>query len=259
MKAILLAGGLGTRMREETEFRPKPMVEVGGRPVLWHIMKLLSHQGLREFVILTGYRSDVIRRYFFDYEHLNLDFTIQLGKPSTTTFHGQHDEAGWSITVVDTGPQTLTGERILRAREFIGDSRFLLTYGDGLADINLARLVEEHEASNASLTMSVAKPNSRFGVVERDESGLVKRFLEKPEGKELVNMGFMIAEPIVFQSLGPGQALEDEPLRKLAEAGKLGSYFHEGFWQPMDTQRELELLNEMWESGDAPWATWKGK
>lgn len=246
-------------MRQETEFRPKPMVEVGGRPVLWHIMKLLSYQGVREFIILTGYKGEVIRRYFHDYESLNLDFTIHLGKPSKTKYHGKHDEDGWSVTVVDTGLHTLTGERILKAREFIGDSRFLLTYGDGLADINLALLTATHEASNASLTLSVARPRSRFGVVETDKSGLVKRFLEKPGGNELVNMGYMIAEPMIFQALGPGQALEEEPLRKLAESGQLGSYIHNGFWQPMDTQRELEQLNEMWNSGNAPWATWKGK
>jgi len=246
-------------MREETEFRPKPMVEVGGRPVLWHIMKVLGYQGITDFVVLTGYKGEVIRRYFHDYEALNLDFTVELGKPARISYHGNHHEDGWNITVVDTGALSLTGERILRAREHIGDERFLLTYGDGLADINLSGLLSKHVSSDASLTLSVARPRSRFGVVETEPSGMVSRFLEKPEGSELVNIGFMIAEPSLFEILRPGQALEDEPLRQLAEDRKLGSYLHEGFWQPMDTQRELELLNTMWHQGHAPWMTWKGQ
>ena len=246
-------------MREETEFRPKPMVEVGGRPVLWHIMKVLADQGISDFVVLTGYKSEVIRRYFHDYEALNLDFTVELGKPSRISYHGNHGEEGWKVTVVDTGALSLTGERLLRARKHIGEERFLLTYGDGLADINLSNLIDKHLESDASLTISVARPRSRFGVVETEQSGMVSRFLEKPEGRELVNIGYMIAEPSLFEALKPGQALEEEPLRELAEARKLGSYLHSGFWQPMDTQRELEQLTAMWDQGNAPWMTWKGR
>jgi glucose-1-phosphate cytidylyltransferase len=256
MKAVLLAGGLGTRMREETEFRPKPMVEVGGKPVLWHIMKILAAQGIDDFVILTGHKGDVIRKYFHDYETLNLDFTVHLGKNSSIEYHGKHGEDGWKVTLVDTGALSLTGERILRAREYLEGSRFILTYGDGLADISLKKLIATHTASDSIVTLSMARPKSRFGVVEVDPSGLISKFVEKAAGSELVNIGFMIAEPELFDYLEKGQALEDGPLKKLAEVGKLSGCLHEGFWQPMDTQRELELLVELWDSGKAPWAIW---
>lgn len=256
MKAVLLAGGLGTRMREETEFRPKPMVEVGGRPVLWHIMKILASQGITDFVILTGYKGEVIRKFFHDYEALNLDFTLRLGKNSFIEYHGSHSEDGWNITVVDTGPNTLTGERILRARNHIQDERFLLTYGDGIADINTQNLISKHASSNSFVTVSMSRPRSRFGVVETDQSGLITNFTEKPKGSELVNIGYMIAEPEVFNYLRPGEAFEDGPLKRLAEERKLSGYLHEGFWQPMDTQRDLEHLKALWDGGAAPWVTW---
>ena len=256
MKAVLLAGGLGTRMREETEFRPKPMVEVGGRPVLWHIMKTLASQGISDFVILTGYKGDVIRRYFHDYESLNLDFTVQLGQNSSITYHGVHSEDGWKVTVLDTGATSLTGERLLKARDHLDGSRFIVTYGDGLADISLPKLLRTHELSGSVVTLSMARPNSRFGVLETDAAGRITNFVEKARGSELVNIGYMIAEPELFDFLEPGQALEDVPLRKLAHDGKLSGYLHEGFWQPMDTQRELELLNQLWHSGRAPWVIW---
>jgi glucose-1-phosphate cytidylyltransferase len=256
MKAVLLAGGLGTRMREETEFRPKPMVDVGGRPVLWHIMKVLASQGITDFVILTGYKGDVIRRYFHDYESLNLDFTVQLGQNSSTEYHGVHGEDGWRVTILDTGALSLTGERLLRAKEHLMDSRFILTYGDGLADINLENLITQHISSDSVVTLSMARPNSRFGVLETDSAGRITKFAEKAQGSELVNIGYMIAEPELLDYLEPGQALEDGPLKKLAQAGKLSGFLHEGFWQPMDTQRELELLTELWDSGRAPWVNW---
>jgi glucose-1-phosphate cytidylyltransferase len=256
MKAVLLAGGLGTRMREETEFRPKPMVEVGGKPVLWHIMKILSAQGINEFVVLTGYKGEVIRRYFHEYEALNLDFTVQLGRPSSISYHGSHSESGLKVTVLDTGPNTLTGERILMAREHLQEESFLITYGDGLADINLSKLLAHHSSSGAALTISTAKPLSRFGVVETDSSGLVSKFVEKAAGSDQVNIGYMIAETEIFEFLSAGQSLEEEPMRALVAAGRLGGFLHEGFWQPMDTQRELIALNELWDTGTAPWVNW---
>jgi glucose-1-phosphate cytidylyltransferase len=187
---------------------------------------------------------------------LNLDFTLRLGKNSFIEYHGSHSEDGWNITVVDTGPNTLTGERILRARDYIQGERFLVTYGDGLADINVQNLISKHASSDSIVTVSMSSPRSRFGVVETDQAGLITNFTEKPKGSELVNIGYMIAEPEILNYLHPGEAFEDGPLKKLAEERKLSGYLHEGFWQPMDTQRELEQLQALWDGGAAPWITW---
>jgi len=253
VKAVILAGGLGTRMREETEFRPKPMVEVGGKPILWHLMKIYAQQGVTDFVILTGYKGEMIKRFFFDYSMLNLDFTINIGDKSSVEFFGSHDEDGWRVTVIDTGELSLTGERLLRARQHIGHESFFLTYGDGLANVNLRALSEVHSRSGATLTISTSKPRSRFGVVAMAENGLVDSFLEKPEGEEQVNIGFMLAEPEIFNYLVPGGSLEQEPLMEIARDKKLAAYHHTGFWQPMDTVRELGILTRHWNSEPVPW------
>jgi glucose-1-phosphate cytidylyltransferase len=256
MKAVILAGGLGTRMREETEFRPKPMVEIGGKPILWHLMKLLSAQGITDFVVCTGYKADIIRDYFINYNSRNLDFTTQLGQNATPVFHGSHDESKWNVTVADTGQLTMTGGRVKRIREYVGEERFFLTYGDGLANVDLSALVEAHERLQATVTISTTRPNSRFGVVSKDTDGRVLQFLEKPLASEDVNIGYMIAEPELFSLLEEDDVLEEGPLRALAENRMLGSYHHDGFWQPMDTQREAQALNVLWDTGSAPWKTW---
>lgn len=253
---MLLAGGLGTRMREETEFRPKPMVEIGGRPVLWHIMKIFSQFGLKDFVVCVGYKGDQIKDYFANYGAKSMDFTVELGNRESMTFHGTHDEHDWKVTVVDTGPETPTGGRILKVKEFLGGEDFFCTYGDGIAPVNLSELLEFHQESRGASTMTVAKPRSRYGVVEFDDLGMVKSFREKPQGRDWVSIGYFIFRDSIFDFLREDVALEESPLRSLAKTGNLRAFRHEGFWQPMDTVSELMLLNGLWSSGEAPWRTW---
>lgn len=256
VKAVLLAGGLGTRMREETEFRPKPMVEVGGRPVLWHIMKMLGTQGITDFVICAGYKSEYIKNYFYNYGASNLDFTVRLGDQSSTVFHGSHAEFDWSVTVADTGAATMTGGRIKRVQKYLGDEPFLATYGDGLADINLSKLTNFHNSHGKIATMTTTQPDSRFGVVDINNEKLVSQFREKPKVNDWINIGYFIFQPEIFGYLEDGSVLEEEPLRTLAGESQLGAYQHNGFWQPMDTFRESQLLNTLWDSGSAPWKIW---
>jgi glucose-1-phosphate cytidylyltransferase len=256
MKAVLLAGGLGTRMREETEFRPKPMVEVGGRPVLWHIMKVLGAQGITDFIICAGYKSEYIKNYFYNYGASNLDFTVRLGDQSSTVFHGSHDEFDWTVTVADTGDSTMTGGRIKMVEKYLDGEAFLATYGDGIADIDLKELSSFHKSHGKTATMTVTQPTSRFGVVDVDESGLVSQFREKPRVNDWINMGYFIFETEIFSYLNLDSVLEEEPLRQLASRGAIGAHKHSGFWQPMDTFRESLLLNNLWDAGEAPWKIW---
>lgn len=256
MKAILLAGGLGTRLREETEFRPKPMVEVGGRPVLWHIMKNLAHFGITDFIVATGYKSDMIKDYFLNYEAWNNDFTIELGRKDSLHYHGAHDEAHWTVTVAYTGEATMTGGRVFRAARYLDDEPFLVTYGDGLADVDIDALRAAHVIANTLATVTTVQPTSRFGVMDVDDAGLVRKFREKPIVDGWVNVGFFVMEPGVIQYLDDECTLEDGPLSRLAADGQLSAYRHTGFWQPMDTYRESRMLNELWESGKAPWRIW---
>ena len=257
MHAVLLAGGLGTRLREETEFRPKPMVEVGGRPVLWHIMKNLASAGIRDFIVATGYKSDMVKDYFLNYEARNNDFTVTLGRHSSLKFRGDHDEADWTVTVAYTGEHTMTGGRVFRAARYLNDAPFLVTYGDGLADVDLASLRRVHETSGTLATVSTVQPTSRFGVMDVDDAGRVTQFREKPQLEGWINIGFFIFEPAVLHYLDENCVLEQEPLARLASDGQLSAYRHMGFWQPMDTYREATLLNDLWNSGKAPWRTWQ--
>jgi glucose-1-phosphate cytidylyltransferase len=257
MKAVLLAGGLGTRMREETEFRPKPMVEVGGRPVLWHIMKVLGQQGITDFVICAGYKSEYIKNYFYNYGAANLDFTVRLGDQSSTVFHGSHEEFDWTVTVAETGETTMTGGRIKMIEKYVDGETFLATYGDGIADIDLSALTTFHKNHGKTATMTVTQPTSRFGVVDIGESGLVSKFREKPKVNDWINMGYFVFEPQIFSYLRVDSVLEEEPLRKLSSQSQIGAYKHSGFWQPMDTYRESLLLNNYWDTGLAPWKNWK--
>jgi glucose-1-phosphate cytidylyltransferase len=256
MKAVLLAGGLGTRMREETEFRPKPMVEVGGRPVLWHIMKVLGQQGITDFVICTGYKSEYIKNYFYNYGATNLDFTVKLGDRSSTVFHGSHDEFDWTVTVAETGHDTNTGGRLKLIEKYLDGETFLATYGDGIADVDLKALLDFAQKNNTIGTITTARAEGRFGVVDINEHGLVEQFKEKPKLNEWVNIGYFVFQTKIFDFLEPNSILEEAPMRELASLGQLSGYKHEGFWQPMDTYKESQTLNELWSSGKAPWKIW---
>lgn len=256
MKAMILAGGLGTRLREETEFRPKPMVEIGGHPILWHLMKLLGAGGFDEFVVCTGYRGEAIKDYFLNYEARNRDFTVHLGSKETITYHGEHEESDWAVTVVDTGPLTMTGGRVKRSQRFVGDETCLVTYGDGLADIDLAALVAFHRSHGRLATVTTVRPLSRFGAMDIADGGRVEHFREKPQSDGYVNAGFFVFEQGVFDYLDDESVLEQEPLARLAADGELYAFRHDGFWQPMDTYREHQMLEEMWASGKAPWKVW---
>ena len=257
MKAVILAGGLGTRLREETEYRPKPMVEVGGRPILWHIMKNLAVFDVREFVVCIGYRGDVIRDYFLNYEARTSDFTVRLGVPRQIDYHGSHPESDWTVTVADTGAETMTGGRVKRVERFVRGQRCLVTYGDGLADVNLNDLLKFHEAHGRLATVTTVRPLSRFGVMDLALDGTVEHFREKPITDDYVNAGFFVFEPEVFSYLDEDCVLEREPLERLAGAGQLVAYRHDGFWQPMDTYREYQMLNALWDAGNAPWKIWE--
>ncbi len=260
MKAVLLAGGLGTRMREETEFRPKPMVEVGGKPVLWHIMKTFATYGVTDFVVCTGYKGDVIKDYFLDYEARNNDFTITLGRSHEIVFHDQHLESDWSVTVADTGANAQTGSRVRQIKRYVQDcDRFIVTYGDGLADVDVQKLLDFHTSHGKTATITTVRPLSRFGMVDIASSQVVEKFREKPQVEDWVSAGFFVFERAIFDYLGSADddlVLEQEPLGELASRGELVAYQHEGFWQPMDTYRESLMLNEMWDSGSAPWKVW---
>jgi glucose-1-phosphate cytidylyltransferase len=256
VKVVLLAGGLGTRMREETEYKPKPMVEVGGKPVLWHLMKSFASHGLTEFVVCTGYRGDVIKDYFLNYDARMNDFTAHLGKSTHIEVHGNHSEIDWKVTVADTGPTTMTGGRVKRVAKYIG-GRFMVTYGDGLADVDIPALLAFHKSHGKLATVTTVRPLSRFGVMDLDSMGQVQQFREKPQTDDYVNAGFFVFEPQVLDYLDEECVLEQAPLERLAAEGQLMAYRHEGFWQPMDTYREFTMLNEMWDSGNAPWKVWK--
>jgi glucose-1-phosphate cytidylyltransferase len=257
LPCLLLAGGLGTRLREETEFRPKPMVEVGGKPILWHIMKNLACQGVTEFCVATGYKSEIIKDYFLNYHVRNNDVTVNLGNSMSTIHHSLHDESNWKVTITNTGDLTMTGGRVYKSLNYLSGDRFLCTYGDGLADIDLEQLLEFHLSHGKKATVTTVRPLSRFGVMDVDSGGLVTNFREKPIMDGWVNAGFFIFESSIAEYLDPECVLEQEPLVKLAADGELAAYRHEGFWQPMDTLRESIFLNEMWAKGEAPWKNWQ--
>jgi glucose-1-phosphate cytidylyltransferase len=256
MQAVILAGGLGTRLREETEFRPKPMVEIGGKPIMWHIMKIYAHYGITDFVVCTGYRGTVIKEYFLDYVALTNDYTIHLGSKDSIEFHGTHSESEWEVTVVDTGIGTETGGRVKLVEPFIDGDRFMVTYGDGLADIDVEALLGFHESHGRLATMTTVQPFSRFGVVDVGPDQDVLSFREKPRYQDWVNGGFFVFQREVFDYLDVSHVLEREPLEALVRAGQLKAYQHRGFWQPMDTHREFTMLNDLWQK-DPPWKVWE--
>jgi glucose-1-phosphate cytidylyltransferase len=255
---VILCGGRGTRLKEETDFKPKPMVEIGGRPILWHIMKRYAHYGFKDFVLALGYKGDMIKEYFLNYEAMNNDFTVTLGKKNKVTFHTDHMENDWSITLVDTGEDAMTGARVKRVEKYIKSDVFMLTYGDGVSDIDLKALYSFHLSKRKIGTVSAVRPSSRFGEIIVKDS-LVARFNEKPQTTEgLVNGGFFVFNNKFFKYFNNDKDcyLEREPLERLAADGQLAVNIHQGFWQCMDTQRELDLLVQLWAGGNAPWKVW---
>ena len=257
MKAVLLAGGLGTRMREETEFRPKPMVAIGGRPILWHILKIYSAYGVNEFIVCGGYRAEVIKDFFHSYFIRNSDVTFDM-KNNSIEVHQTHREP-WKVTVVDTGQETMTGGRVRRVREYIGNERFYLTYGDGVADVNIKALDEFHQKEGSWVTLTAVSPPGRFGALMLSEgNNKIDHFREKPRGDGAwVNGGFFVVEPQALDYIEDDSTVwEQEPLRRLAREGKLSAYRHEGFWQAMDTLRDRDQLERLWSAGQAPWRRW---
>lgn len=257
MRVVILAGGLGTRLSEETDVRPKPMVEIGGRPIIWHIMNLYSHYGHNDFVVLLGYKGYLIKEYFANYFLHQSDVTIDLSTGSMDFHSGK--TRPWRITLLDTGQQTMTGGRIRQARELIGKETFMLTYGDGVCDVNMNEQLAAHRSTGATITMTAVQPDGRFGTFESDASGRVARFLEKPRGDgSWINGGFFICEPEVFDYIPDvdTSVFEQEPLQELASDSKMYCFEHHGFWKCMDTLKDKVDLNNLWESGEAPWRTW---
>jgi glucose-1-phosphate cytidylyltransferase len=257
MKVVILAGGLGTRLSEETNLIPKPMVEIGGRPILWHIMKLYSHFGFNEFVVLTGYKSHVIKDYFINYYTRYSDITVDM-ENNAVEIH-KHRNEPWKVTMLYTGADTATGGRLLAAKDFLGNERFMLTYSDGISDINIQMLLKSHEKSGKSVTLTAIQPAGRFGALTVGQNGVVSAFSEKPENGGWINGGFFVMEPQVFAYLknGSDTILERGPLEALAKAKQLNAYQHTGFWRSMDTLKDKQDLSAMWQTGNAPWALWQ--
>lgn len=256
MKVVILAGGLGTRLSEETDIKPKPMVAVGGKPILWHIMKIYASYGFNEFIVCLGYKGYVIKEYFANYFLHQSNVTFDLAN-NRMEIHQNFVEP-WKVTLVDTGVETLTGGRVKRIREHVGDEPFMLTYGDGVADVDIRSLVAFHQAHGRLATVTAAQPSGRFGALSLDERGQVGAFQEKPAGDgSWINGGFFVMQPEVFDYIdGDSTMLEREPLEGLARDGQLVAYRHQGFWQPMDTLRDKNMLEELWNAKQAPWKVW---
>lgn len=257
MKVVILAGGLGTRLSEETDLRPKPMVEIGGRPILWHIMKLYSYYGFNDFVILTGYKSHVIKDYFINYYTRYSDITVDMAN-NNVEIHKTRNEP-WKVTMLYTGKDTMTGGRIKKAKDYVGNEPFLLTYGDGVSDINIKELVDFHKKSGKLATLSAIQPSGKFGAIAINENNDVNSFTEKPKGDGAwINGGFFVCESSVFDYIKDGDdaIFEREPLENLAKDNQLNAFKHNGFWRAMDTLKDKNDLTEMWINQKAPWMVW---
>ncbi len=257
MKIIILAGGVGTRLQEETTVKPKPMVEIGGRPILWHIMNIYAAYGHKEFIVALGYRGDVIKHYFLNYYHLRNSLSVQLGSGRAEVHNGGRED--WVVHLIDTGARTETGGRIKRLEPWIGRETFMMTYGDGVASINIDSLIAFHRRHRKLATVTAVRPPARFGGMTFD-GDVVAQFVEKPQISEgWINGGFFVLEPGVLEYIdGDETIFEREPLERLARDGQLMAYRHEAFWQCMDTLRDLRLLEDLWQEGKAPWKVWEG-
>ena len=257
MKVVILCGGLGTRLREETEFRPKPMVPVGNRPMLWHIMKGYAHYGFKEFILCLGYKGEVIKEYFYNYQQYNNDVTLKLGPKPQITYHNRHEEEDWQVTLLDTGQATQTGGRVKRALAHVPDDEFLLTYGDGLCNVPIPEVIKLHRAQGGLATLTAVRPSGRFGELSMDGDRIIS-FREKPETEAgYINGGFFVLNKKVGNYIsGDSASFEFEALPKIADEKKLSAYRHDGFWQCMDNMREVEILNKLWQDNKAPWKVW---
>lgn len=257
MKVVLLAGGFGTRISEESHLKPKPMIEIGEMPILWHIMKIYSHYGYNEFVICCGYKAYMIKEYFADYYLHRSDVTFDFSDENKMTVHTNFSEP-WKVTLVDTGLNTMTGGRIKRIQKYIGEEPFMLTYGDGVSDVNITELVEFHKKHGKIATMTAVNVGQRFGVLDIDYNNTINAFREKNDNDgSMINAGFMVLQPEIFEYIqGDSTVFEKEPLEQVAKIGELMAYKHNGFWQCMDTQRDKQHLEALWERGEAPWKKW---
>ena len=258
MHVLILCGGHGTRLAGLNGDSPKPMIPIGGKPILWHILKGFAHWGFKDFVLCLGYRGSMIKEHFLNYEAMNSDFTIHVGARESITYHRNHDESKFRVTLADTGLESMTGARIKRIEKYIDTDTFMVSYGDGLADVDIRALVDFHRRHGRLATVTIVRPISRFGVLDLDPSGAVVRFAEKPQLDGWINSGFFVFNRGVFDYLSDDSScvLEREPMEKLAKGGDLVGYRHEGFFYAMDTYREYKFLNEQWESGRAPWKVW---
>ncbi|MDR2034476.1 MAG: glucose-1-phosphate cytidylyltransferase [Helicobacteraceae bacterium] len=260
MKVVILGGGFGTRLSEETDVLPKPMVEIGGRPILWHIMKIYSYWGFNDFIILTGYKSHIIKDFFINYYTRYSDITIDMSANSVEIH--RHRTEPWRVTALYTGQDTFTGGRLAMAKEALGGERFMLTYGDGVSDVDLNALLKTHIESGKIATLTAIQPSGKYGAITIGENNTIESFNEKPDGDNAwINGGFFVMEPSVFEYIQKGKSviLEREPLESLARHGALGAYKHNGFWKSMDTLRDKNELSQIWINGDAPWALWERK
>ncbi|MBX4260785.1 glucose-1-phosphate cytidylyltransferase [Clostridium estertheticum] len=257
MKVVLLAGGFGTRISEESHLKPKPMIEIGDMPILWHVMKIYSYYGYNEFVICCGYKAHMIKEYFADYYLHRSDVTFDFSENNKITVHSNFSEP-WKVTLVDTGLNTMTGGRIKRIQKYIGNEPFMLTYGDGVSDVNIAKLVKFHEANGKIATMTAINVAQRFGVLDINDDDSINSFREKSEDDgSMINGGFMVLNPEIFDYIeGDSTIFEKAPLETVAKMGELMAYKHEGFWSCMDTQRDKQKLESLWGSGKAPWKKW---
>jgi glucose-1-phosphate cytidylyltransferase len=260
MRVVILCGGQGTRLREETEFRPKPMVPIGSRPILWHIMKYYAHFGHKEFILCLGYKGEMIKEYFRNYSWNTCDVSLSLGRQPEVVFHDRHTEEDWQVTLADTGENSMTAYRVKLIQRYLRPGEaFLLTYGDGLSTIDINASIEEHQRAHKVCTVSAVHPAGRFGAMQMSDDGAIHTFTEKPQmEKEYVNGGYMVCDYRMFTYLpdDPAIMLEQEPLAQLVRDRQLHSYRHEGWWQPMDTYRESQYLGKLWADGKAPWKVW---
>lgn len=258
MQVVLFCGGQGTRMREETEYRPKPMVTIGGKPVLWHIMKTYAHFGHHDFVLCLGYKGEMIKEYFLNYRAMQSDFTVRLGDHAGITYHDTTGEDHWNVTLADTGPDTMTGARLFKVQRHLKDDVFMVTYGDGLSDVDIDALVAFHKSHGKIATVTAVKTVSRFGLLKINDGNVVEHFAEKPDIEGRINSGYFVFDRRVFDYLSDDQncVLEKDPLQNLAQDGQLMAFHHENFFYAMDTYREYLHLNELWDRKAAPWAHW---